>query len=137
VRGAQRGEENAARLQAYLDGLGANSRGLPKRDGKPNLSVIAAACGFDRGVFYTNEAAKLLLDEAIVALGLDDGRPTAAPSAFDEARIHEEGKVRADGRTKALEEEVIRLRAESARLRSENDRLRAIRTLMADTGRVP
>jgi hypothetical protein len=137
MRGVQRGEENAARLQAYLTELAASTRKLPCRDGKPNLSVIATACGFDRGVFYTNESAKLLLDDAIVGLGLDDGAPLQPRTAFDEARIHEEGKARSDTRTKALEEEVIRLRAESARLQSENQRLRAIRDLMADTGRMP
>lgn len=137
MRGVAKGEENARRLQAYLDDLKAKRRGLPVRDGRPNLSVISSACGFDRGVFYQNEAAKLLLDEALGTLGLDRGDDQEGRTAFDEARIREEGKAYLDRRTKLLEEEVLRLRAENARLRSENDRMRAIRTLMADTGRMP
>lgn len=136
MRGVLKGEENARRLRDYLTALRTERRGLPSRDGRPNLSIIAEACGFDRGVFYANQMAKMLLDEATAELGLDDGMPEPA-DAFEEARIREEAKVRSDGRAKALEEEVLRLRAENARLKSENERMRAIRTLMADTGRIP
>ena len=136
MRGAAKGEENVRRLRAYLDALRAERRGLPARDGRPNLSVVAEACGFDRGVFYANQAAKVLLDEATTALGLDDGRPEPA-DAFEAAHIRQEIKARVDGRTKALEEEVLRLRAENARLKAENERMRALRVLMAETGRMP
>jgi hypothetical protein len=136
MRGVGGGEDNARRLSEYIGGLRAVQRGLPSRDGKPNLSVIAEACGFDRGVFYTNQAAKMLLDGATAELGLDNGLPPAG-TAFDEARIREEVKAKADRRTKELEEEVLRLRAENARLKSENERFKAIRTLMAETGRMP
>ncbi|WP_372398675.1 DUF6262 family protein [Azospirillum sp. HJ39] len=131
-----KGEDNVRRLQSYLRALEEEGRGLPARDGRPNLSVIASACGFDRGVFYANQAAKLILDEATTALGLeaDTHRPQ---TAFAEARIQQETKARSDVRTKSLEEEVMRLRAENAQLRSENERLRAVRRLMAETGRMP
>jgi hypothetical protein len=135
-RGVQQGEENVRRLRAYIAALEAENRGLPARDGRPNLSVIAEACGFDRGVFYSNQAAKLLLDDALGRLGLDTGRP-ADLTAFDQARLREEGKARADGRSKGLEEELLRLRAENASLRAENERFRALRRLLAETGRVP
>ncbi|MDO9710756.1 DUF6262 family protein [Paracraurococcus lichenis] len=123
-------------MRSYLDALRAEGRGLPGRDGKPNLSVIAEACEFDRGVFYANQMAKMLLDEATGQLGLDDGRARPA-TGFEEARLREEAKARLDGYTKALEEEVLRLRAENARLKAENESLRAIRTLMSETGRMP
>ncbi len=136
TRGVIQGEENVRRLGTYLDALAAERRGLPARDRRPNLSAIAEACGFDRGVFYTNQPAKMLLDDAHRRLGLEDDRP-AALTAFDDARLREEGKARADGRLKALEEEVLRLRSENASLRAETDRLRALRHLLAETGRVP
>ncbi|MDX8449862.1 DUF6262 family protein [Mesorhizobium sp. VK25A] len=136
TRGVQQGEENVRRLRAYLKGLETAQRCLPSRDGRPNLSAIADACGFDRGVFYANQTAKLLLDEAYRNLGLEEAT-VAAPTAFDQARLREETKARADVRSKALEEEVLRLRAENAKLREENERFRALRRLLADTGRIP
>ena len=136
MRGIQKGEENVRRLSAYLDSLVAEQRGLPARDGRPNLSVIAEACGFDRGVFYTNQTAKILLDDSHRRLGLDTGTPEDL-TAFDSAQLREEGKARADRRSKSLEEEVLRLRAENASLRTENARYRALRELLAETGRLP
>ena len=135
-RGVQQGEENVRRLRIYLNALASDRRGLPARDGRPNLSVIAEACGFDRGVFYTNQAAKMLLDDAHRRLGLDIG-PTTDLTPFEQAQLREEGKIRADGRLKALEDEVLRLRAENSSLRKENERFRAIRLLLADSGRLP
>jgi hypothetical protein len=136
MRGVQKGEENVRRLSVYLDELAAERRGLPARDGRPNLSIIAEACGFDRGVFYTNQKAKMLLDDAHRRLGLDTGAP-ADLTEFDKARLREESKSRTDSRSKSLEEEVLRLRAENASLRAENGRYRALRELLAKTGRVP
>ncbi len=134
MRGVPKGEDNVRRLQAYLESLAQAGRGLPQRDGRPNLSIIASACGFDRGVFYANQAAKLILDEAVAGLGLET---EVQQTAFAAAVIQEEKKARADKRTKSLEEEIIRLRAENAQLRAENERLRAVRHLMAETGRMP
>lgn len=134
MRGVRQGEENVRRLTVYLQELSSEKRGLPARDGRPNLSVIAEACGFDRGVFYANQKAKFLLDEAYRRLGLDAGA-RADLTAFDEARLREESKSRADIRSKSLEEEVLRLRAEIASLRAENARYRALRELLANTGR--
>ncbi len=136
MRGVARGEENVRRLGIYLDELAAEKRGLPARDGRPNLSVVAEACGFDRGVFYTNQTAKMLLDDAYRRLGLDTGAP-ADLTAFEQVRLREEGKARSDGRSRSLEDELLRLRAENAGLRAENERYRALRQLLAETGRVP
>jgi hypothetical protein len=136
MRGVSQGEENVRRLDVYIQELVSQKRGLPARDGRPNLSVIAEACGFDRGVFYSNQKAKLLLDEAHRRLGLDAGAP-ALLTAYDEVQLREESKSRTDTRSKSLEEEVLRLRAEVASLRAENARYRAMRELLANSGRVP
>jgi hypothetical protein len=136
MRGAAKGEENAQRLASYIAALRAEKRGLPARDGRPNLSVIAQACGFDRGVFYANQAAKILLDEATAELGLDDGRPEPA-NAFEAAQIRAETKVARDKRVNSLEEEILRLRAENGQLKVEIARYRAIERLMSETGRMP
>jgi hypothetical protein len=103
VRGVQKGEENVRRLGVYLDEMTAEGRGLPARDGRPNLSVIAEACAFDRGVFYSNQTAKMLLDDAHRRLGLETGVPVDN-TAFEQARLREEGKARSDGRSRSLEE---------------------------------
>lgn len=66
--GVEIGVENVARLHAYLDGLASNGDPLPMRAGKPNMSAIALACGFDRQVLYKNPAAVALIDE-IVEIG--------------------------------------------------------------------
>jgi hypothetical protein len=135
MRGVQQGEENVRRLNVYIKELSAEKRGLPARDGRPNLSIIAEACGFDRGVFYSNQKAKVILDEAYRGLGLDIG-VAADLTAFEEAQLREESKSRADNRSKSLEQEILRLRAEIASLRAENARYRALRELLANTGRV-
>jgi hypothetical protein len=136
MRGAAKGQENAQRLAVYFAALRAEKRGLPARDGRPNLSVIAHACGFDRGVFYANQTAKVMLDDAVAELGLDDGRPYPA-NAFEAAQLRDETKVRGEGRSRALEDELLRLRAENAQLRAELVRLRAVQNLMANMGRMP
>ncbi len=136
MRGIPKGEENVRLLEVYVAELAAIRRGLPSRDGRPNLSVIADACGFDRGVFYNNDAAKEVLKKALRRVGLDTGPPDEVP-AFDRTRLREETKVRDDGKSKSLEEEVLRLRAENASLRAENARYRALRELLAETGRLP
>jgi hypothetical protein len=135
-RGELGGLENAKRFRSYVDSLRAEGRGLPARNGGPNLSAIAKACGFDRGVFYANEEAKLLLDEAWVELGLADGRVEPS-TAYEAARLKEESKSRGDSRSNSLEQEVLRLRAENAQLKVEIARFKAIQMLMAETGRMP
>ena len=136
MRGVQKGEENVRLLGVYLEALASEKRGLPAHDGRPNLSIIAEACAFNRGVFYSNQTAKMLLDDAHRRLGLDTGTP-ADLNAFEQARLREEGKARSDRRSRSLEDEVLRLRAENAGLRAENERYRALRQFLAETGRVP
>lgn len=99
VRGELGGFENVKRLHTYIDALRKDRRGLPQRAGGPNLSAIAKACGFDRGVFYTNEEAKFLLDDAQRELGLDH-EVRQPSSAFEAARLKDEIKAPLDKRTR-------------------------------------
>ena len=54
LSGAEIGRKNAAALKEYLRGLKAQSGQLPARGGKVNVTAVALACGFDRGVLYQN-----------------------------------------------------------------------------------
>ncbi len=128
--------ENVRRLNTYLAALRAEKRSLPARADAPNLTAIAKACGFDRGVFYQNEMAKILLDEAWRELGADNEQ-TKPATAFEAVQLKNEVKKKADVRTKGLEDELIRLRAENAALRAENLRLIAIRRMVVEAGRIP
>lgn len=136
ARGELGGERNVVLLQTYISELAAQGRGVPVRAGRPNLSVIAEACGFDRGVFYQNSTAKSLLDAAVAELGFATSSAKST-DAYDEARLKDESKSLDNRRLKALEEENLYLRAENSQLRAENIRFRALQQLMANTGRMP
>lgn len=136
ARGELGGQENAKRLRTYIDVLRADRRGVPARGDGPNLSAIAKACGFDRGVFYSNEEVKLLLNEAWEELGLDNGRPEPT-TAYEAARLKDEAKSRGDSRVSGLEQEVLLLRAENAQLKAEHAKYKALQRLMIETGRMP
>lgn len=136
VRGELGGQENAKRLRAYLDVLRADRRGVPTRGNGPNLSAIAKACGFDRGVFYSNLDVKLLLNEAWEELGLDDGR-SEPTTAYEAARLKDEMKSPRNGRIDGLEQEVLLLRAENAQLKADAAKYKALQQLMISSGRIP
>jgi hypothetical protein len=63
------GDEN--RLRVYLDDLSGKGQPLPRRAGKPNLAVIARACGFDRNVFYRHAAMMRVLEEFAANSGIE------------------------------------------------------------------
>jgi len=136
LRGEHGGEENVRRFNTYVAALRKEKRGLPARNGGPNLSAIAKVCGFDRGVFYSNEGVKLLLNEAWEELGLDDGRPEPT-TAYEAARLKDEAKSRGNSRIDGLEQEVLLLRAENAQLKAEAAKYKALQQLMIATGRMP
>lgn len=136
VRGELGGQENAKRLRAYIDALRADRRGVPARGSGPNLSAIAKACGFDRGVFYSNQEVKLLLNDAWEQLGLDDGMPDPT-TAYEVARLKDEAKSPGNGRVDSLEKEVLLLRSENAQLKAEAAKYKALQQLMISTGRMP
>lgn len=127
MRGVPQGQENARRLEAYLDALERDKLPLPARDGKPNLSVIALACGFDRGVLYTNAAAKSAITAAAARLGLEAFEQRAPESVC--------APDPRDQRILKLEQENAALRAENIDLRRRVKRLEHVESHMAETGR--
>ncbi|GEO99119.1 hypothetical protein [Methylobacterium haplocladii] len=123
--GREIGERNVAALRAYLDGLQVAGEPIPERNGRPNLSAIAIACGFDRQTLYKNQAAKVLLEEALGRLG------TALPS--DQASDEPEAKPKADRRDRRilqLEQHNAALRAEVRGLREQLARYRHVEEAM-------
>ena len=52
------------RLRAYLSGLEAKGKRLPRRSGKPDKSRIARACAFDRNLLYRSPELIKIIDEA-------------------------------------------------------------------------
>jgi len=69
--GQQAGKENVQRVREYLDELKLQKQFIPLRDGKPNYSAIALACGFNRQVFYNNQAAREAVEQAFQELNLE------------------------------------------------------------------
>lgn len=125
--GVDLGVENVARLQSYLDGLEATGTPLPLRAGKPNMSAVALACGFDRQVLYKNPAAAALVAEFAERQPGDVGAiesPEAKPQSD-----------RRDNRIMQLEQHLAAARAENAGLRERLRRLQHIEDHVADTGR--
>lgn len=130
MSGAAAGAENVRRLREYIDALVAEGRPLPVRNGKPNVSAIALACGFDRQVLYKNPAAKEALDAAVALAGLVAGDPEAADEK-PEVRAPD----RRDRRIHKLEQENAALRGEVAGLRERLRRLQHVESHMVETGR--
>jgi hypothetical protein len=98
--GAQIGTENLVKLEEYLDQLEKEGGKVPlTKDGRPNLSAIALACGFDRQVFYANPRCKELIQTKVRAIGgtAETTDPSAKP-AYDpkDKRIRELEKQVAD-----------------------------------------
>lgn len=126
--GAEIGLENVARLKAYLDGLASAGEPLPMRAGKPNMSAIALACGFDRQVLYKNPAAVALIEGVVAQM---------PPAETDTADGPEEKPKsdRRDSRIMQLEQQLAAARAENAGLRERLRRLQHIEDHVAETGR--
>jgi Family of unknown function (DUF6262) len=125
ISGAAAGAENAARVRTYLENLEAVGRGLPERDGKPNMSAIALAAGVDRQVLYKNPAARVAVEEAATRLGLEAFEPRATQPVRD---------LR-DQRILKLEQENASLKAENSELRRRLRQLEHMESHMAETGR--
>lgn len=137
IRGVKGAEENIRRVTSYISGLELAGRGVPWRGSGPNLSLIATACGFDRGVFYSNTTARALIDDAVVRLGRDSGTHTSTSRTPSVGSIADDAKEVRNRRTSDLESEILLLRAENAQLREDNGRFRALQRLMVETGRMP
>jgi len=98
--GVQIGAENFVKLQSYFDALERDKNPVPlTKDGRPNLSAIALACGFDRQVLYKNPACRDLVESKLRTLGgtTEITQPTAKPG-YDpkDKRIRELEKQVAD-----------------------------------------
>jgi hypothetical protein len=128
--GAMTGAENVARLKAYLDRLAAAGEPFPARGGRPNLSAVAVACGFDRQVLYKNPAAKALVDAAVAGLGRTVEIDPAQPDEKPEPRSD-----RKDRRIMQLEQQNASLMAENQSLRERLRKLEQIEEVMVQTGR--
>lgn len=128
--GADIGAENANRLSEYLASLEAAGIGLPVRGGKPNMSAIAIACGFDRQVLYKNPAAAALLE------GFISRHPISGSGA--DTIVDREDKPAADkrdNRIRQLEQQLAAARAEVSGLREELRRYRHVEEHAISTGR--
>ena len=123
--GREIGERHVGTLQAYLERLRSVGEPLPTRNGRPNLSAIAIACGFDRQTLYKNPTAKALLREAVDVLGLAQPQEESAdePEATPKAD-------RRDRRILQLEQHNAALRAEIRGLREQLARYRHIEAVM-------
>ena len=103
--GQQVGADNVNKLKAYLDGVEA----VPARGGKVNVTAIAEACGFDRGVLYQNPTAKKMLAEAVEMKGLKGTEVRAEKADMD--RLVLENKVASlESKNSALVAEVYELK---------------------------
>jgi hypothetical protein len=128
--GVQIGADNVARLGAYLDRLAAAGERFPTRNGRPNLSAVALACGFDRQVLYKNPAAKALVDKALRDLGCAEDADSSAAGETPVPRSD-----RRDRRIMQLEQQNASLRAENQALRERLRRLETVEEIMVLTGR--
>jgi hypothetical protein len=72
VSPVEKGRINKANYVAYVAELKATGKKFPLNQfGEVNLSGIAKACGFLRGVFTTNKSLKQLLDSDILIIGTE------------------------------------------------------------------
>lgn len=121
--GRQAGAENVERLRAYLETVEC----LPARNGKANLTAIAAGVGVDRQVLYKNPECSRLLEQALAQKGL------AGLQARSEA---DPEKLRLERRVTTLEQNNAALLAENYELRRQLQRLRHVEELLEQGKRV-
>jgi hypothetical protein len=141
--GQQIGRENTDRLKAYLDSLKLAGLSVPQWNGRPNLSAIAAACGFDRQVLYHNPGAATLLLEAVEH---EQASNTASPNlkcpgqSLEEllsARLQSRERriAEVEGKLLAARAEIEELRNKVLQLEERNARLRLFEAHVLETGR--
>jgi len=123
----QIGREAVEALGNYLDGLKAEGRGLPARNGKVSVPTVALAVGTDRQTFYKNTACRELLERAAQELGLQaiEAR-SAAPMTKDDTKSQ---------RIQVLEARVATLEAQVEGLRRKLRNYAHIEEHMVKTGR--
>jgi len=129
--GIEIGTEHDEALQRYLADRWARQEPLPRHGGKPNLTSIAAACGFDRGVLYANEAAMKRLGEY---------EPKDRIRFYDKLEQAELQRDRVEVSTKqskAMVQRVIELEATVQSQSAQLERLRRLERLMLREGILP
>jgi hypothetical protein len=123
--GKELGEEHVCRLQAYIDSVDK----LPSRGGKLNVSAVAMACQFDRGVLYNNPRCKELIASAVAQKGL------VGIVARDATDPEDKAVVRLERRVHDLEQLNAALKAEVFELRRQLARSQIVEEHTIDTGR--
>ena len=74
--GKETGEDNAKHLQDYIKNLRDSGHGFPSRNGKVNVTAVAAALSLvakrniDRQSLYKNPTCKQILNDAVLELGI-------------------------------------------------------------------
>ena len=125
--GAQIGADNAASFKAYLDRLSAAGETIPLRAGKPNISAMALACGYDRQVFYKNPVVKRMLEEAVAAFPATEAAEADKTDEEPERRFD-----RRDQRIMQLEQQNASLRAENLALRDKLRQLQHVEDILVE-----
>lgn len=86
--GQEIARENVEKVQKYLDDLKLHEKRLPSRYGKPNWTKIASECGLkDRGIFYDNDTARALVEQAVSDIGLETQEAGSKRAAYTEQRL--------------------------------------------------
>ena len=124
--GQQVSRENQATLEAYLDALRTQGKGLPSRGGKISTSAIALAAGIEKQSLYKNPHCRALLEAAVQDMGL------AGIEARDVSLTKDDGK---DQQIQALEAKVASLTAEVHGLRAKLAQFSHIDSHVIATGR--
>ena len=149
--GQQKGREHVTDVRAYVEGLKEFGGRIPMRDGKPNWTAIASACGFARGVFYTNEDARAVIEQALLEGDFGEEAENSVPGTRgDEMTTPETGRAAhtrrklegSERRVQQLEEQLATKNAECERLRGQVKELEerlsgflAFEEVMATSGR--
>lgn len=129
--GQEIGAEHAAVLKAHLDALWQRQEPLPRRAGRPNLTTIAAACGFDRGVFYSNEAVASHL------AAYDERDRVRFYDKLEQSELKREKAEAAAKYDRGLVERVIELEALVTSQARDLERLRRLEAMMCKEGILP
>jgi hypothetical protein len=129
--GQEIGAEHAATIRAHLDSLWERQEPLPRRAGRPNLTSIAAACGFDRGIFYTNEAVAACLAE------YDEKDRIRFYDKLEQGELRREKTEASAKYDRAVVERIVELEALVQSQARELERLRRLERLMCQEGILP
>ena len=113
--GKDTGEDNTNHLQVYIKNLRDSGHGFPNRNGKVNVTAVAAALSLvakrniDRQSLYKNPKCKQILNDAVKELGLR-GVETRDDQADSEKVALERRVTRLENQNTELYAEVCALR---------------------------